>query len=74
VGVSDDGTVGSQVLRGGVVGAGGVGERAELHIRNVHLDSEVGVGVEVVTVRGVENDRGHHLRLGWDLAHSCNSR
>ena len=71
VGVTDDLARPIEVLWRRIVGAGGIGERTELHVGNIDLDVEGLERREVVTVLGVENDsRDHPVDCG-NLAHCC---
>ena len=73
VGVSDDPSLSVQVLRGRVVGAGGVGEGAELHVVDLDLDVKGLAGLEHVVVLWVEDHGRDHAVGRRDLAHGCPS-
>lgn len=67
--VTDDAALTIEVLGGRVIGTLRIGEGSRSEVVNLDLDVEVGVGLKVVVVGGVDQNAGDHVVLGWDLAH-----
>lgn len=57
-------------LRSGVIGVCRVGERTGLEVGNLDLDVESGIGGNILTRLGRDNDGGYHICSGWDITHN----
>ena len=69
VGVADDLALAIELLRGTVVCAGGVGEGTKLHVLELDLDVESGLGLDDIAVLGVYDDGGDHVVNTGDISH-----
>lgn len=56
-------------LGGGIVGVCRIGEGAGLEIGNLNLDSEGGIGSNILARLRRNNDGGNHICSGWNITH-----
>lgn len=71
VSVTNDLAASVEGLGSRVVGAGGVGEGAELHVGDIDLNLEGRERLEIIAVLGVENDSRDHAVGGGNFTHCC---
>lgn len=59
----------SKRLRRGIIGVCRIGEGAGLEIGNLNLDSEGGIGSNILARLRGDNDSGNHIYSGWNITH-----
>lgn len=66
--MANDNTLSVELLRSHVVGLLSIGEDACLHVLDVHLDGECGVGRDGISIGGASKFASGHLSLGDNIA------